>query len=84
MLPTAPLSKRQKKKQKKLLSLVKSKDKEVDKTIAYLTKWDTSRDEWKYEKLRQIFLQKHILDEKVIDDEHSELAIKYLTTSKVS
>lgn len=83
VLPTAPLSKRQKKKQKKLLTLVKSKDKEVEKTIAYLSKWDSDRDEWKYEKLRQIFLQKHVLDEKVIDDEHSELAIKYLATSKV-
>lgn len=83
VLPTAPLSKRQKKKQKKLLNMTKSKDKEVEKTNAYLDKWNSNRDEWKYEKLRQIFLQKHILDVNVIDDEHCDIAIKYLSTSKV-
>lgn len=83
VLPTAPLSKRQKKKQKKLLNMTKSKDKEVEKTNAYLDKWNSNRDEWKYEKLRQIFLQKHIFDVNVIDDEHCDIAIKYLSTSKV-
>lgn len=83
VLPTAPLSKRQKKKQKKLLNMTKSKDKEMEKTNAYLDKWNSNRDEWKYEKLRQIFLQKHVLDVNIIDDEHCDIAIKYLSTSKV-
>lgn len=81
----APLpSKRQKKRQKQVQNLVRNKDKEIEKTISYLTKWETSRDEWKYEKLRQIFIQKNIFDENCIPHEHSEIAIKYLATSKVA
>lgn len=82
-MPTPPPSKRQKKRQKKMQIVTRTKDKEMEKTIAYLTKWDTERDEWKYEKLRQIFIQKHIFDETVIPSEHIDVAIKYLSTSKV-
>lgn len=82
-IPAPPPSKRQKKKQKQQQNIVRNKDKEIEKTISYLVKWDTNRDEWKYEKLRQIFIQKNIFDEKVIDSEHCDVAIKYLATSKV-
>ncbi|XP_031631869.1 uncharacterized protein C7orf50 [Contarinia nasturtii] len=81
-MPAPPPSKRQKKKQKQQQNIVRNKDKEIEKTISYLVKWDTSRDEWKYEKLRQIFIQKNVFDEKVIDTEHCDVAIKYLATSK--
>lgn len=84
VMPAPPPSKRQKKKQKQVQNLVRNKDKEIEKTISYLTKWETSRDEWKYEKLRQIFIQKNIFDDNVIPNEHSEIAIKYLATSKVT
>lgn len=84
VMPAPPPSKRQKKRQKQAQNIVRNKDKEIEKTISYLTKWDTSRDEWKYEKLRQIFIQKNVFDENVIPNEHSDVAIKYLSTSKVN
>lgn len=83
-LTTKPvLSKRQKKKLKKLQHHDKNKEKEVETIIAYLTKWNTNRDEWKYEKLKQIFIQKNVFNDQIIPDEHSEVAINYLTSSKV-
>lgn len=82
-MPAPPPSKRQKKRQKKEQNSTRNKDKEVEKTISYLTKWDTDRDEWKYEKLRQIFVQKNIFDESVIPSEHVDVALRYLSTSKV-
>lgn len=83
VMPAPPPSKRQKKRQKQEQNLVRNKDKEIERAMSYLSKWDTNRDEWKYEKLRQIFIQKNIFDENVISKEYSEVAIKYLSTSKV-
>lgn len=83
VMPTPPPSKRQKKRQKREQNSIRSKDKEIEKTILYLTKWDTARDEWKYEKLRQIHIQKNIFDDSIIPIEHSDVAIRYLSTSNV-
>lgn len=83
-MPTPPPSKRQKKRQKKEQNSIQSKDKEVEKTISYLSKWDTARAEWKYEKLRQIHIQKNIFEESIISNEYSDTAIRYLSTSKVT
>lgn len=83
LVPKPVPSKRQKKKLKQMQSTEKNKDKEIEKTVAYLTKWNLHRDEWKYEKLRQIFVQKNIFNEKVFDEEQSRIAIEYLATSKV-
>lgn len=83
LVPKPVLSKRQKKKLKQVQNTEKNKDKEIEKTVAYLTKWNVHRDEWKYEKLRQIFVQKNVFDDKVFDEEQSRIAIEYLATSKV-
>lgn len=83
VIPAPPPSKRQKKRQKQAQVTVRNKDVEIEKTISYLTKWDANRDEWKYEKLRQIYIQKNIFDENIIPTEHCEIAIKYLSTSQV-
>lgn len=83
VMPVPPPSKRQKKKEKRLQIVVRNKDKEIEKTILYLTKWHTERDAWKYEKLRQIYIQKNIFNDESIPDEHSNVAIEYLATSKV-
>lgn len=84
LVPKPVPSKRQKKKSKQMQSTEKNKDKEIEKTVAYLTKWNLHRDEWKYEKLRQIFVQKNVFDETVFDEEQSKIAIEYLATSKVN
>lgn len=60
-----------------------NKDKEIERAISYLKLWNENRSEWKYEKLRQIFIQKHIYDDKMISDEQSEIAIEYLASTKV-
>lgn len=83
VMPTPKLSKRQEKKLKLKDISKKQKDEEILKTREYLVKWDTSKDEWKFLKLRQLFIQKHILCENVIDDEHLDVAIRYLSTSQV-
>lgn len=83
-IPAPPPSKRQKKRLKKAVLPVRDIDKEIERTNTYLTKWDTDRDEWKYEKLRQIYIQKHIFDENIIQNEHCDVAIQYLSTSKVT
>lgn len=83
LVPKPVASKRQKKKLKQMQSTERNKDKEIEKTVAYLTKWNLYRDEWKYEKLRQIFVQKNVFDEKVFDEEQCRIAIDYLATSKV-
>lgn len=84
IMPAPPPSKRQKKRQKKENIPTRDKDKEIEKTILYLTKWDTNRDEWKYEKLRQIYVQKNIFDDRIIPSKHCDVAIRYLSTSKVT
>lgn len=78
------MSKRQKKRQKQAQVVVQRKDDDIEKTIGYLTKWKENRSEWKFEKLRQICVQKNILNEKVIPDEHFDLAIEYLATTQVN
>lgn len=83
LTPKPVPSKRQKKKLKQMQNIGKNIDKDIEKTVAYLTKWNVQRDEWKYEKLRQIFVQKNVFDEKVFDEEQSKVAIEYLATSKV-
>lgn len=60
------------------------KDEDNVRTIAYLTKWHANRAEWKFEKLRQINIQKNILNATLIPDEHFEVALEYLATTKVN
>lgn len=84
LMPKPAQSKRQKKKLKQIQNVSQNKDKEIEKTIAYLTKWNESRDEWKFEKLRQIFIQNNIFNDNVISEEHSAMAINYLVSAKVS
>lgn len=84
VMPAPPPSKRQKKRLKKANISVRDKDKEIERMISYLIKWDTNRDEWKYEKLRQIYIQKNIFDESIIPTEHIDVATRYLATSKVN
>lgn len=78
------LSKRQKKKLKQQKQQEKRKDDDTVRTVAYLIKWHENRAEWKFEKLRQITIQKNILCGIVIPDEHFALALDYLSSTKVN
>lgn len=76
-------SKRQKKRMKNVQAMAQRKGDDNAKTIAYLNKWQENRSEWKFEKLRQIAIQKNILNEKMIPDEQFEVAVAYLATTQV-
>ncbi|XP_061387891.1 uncharacterized protein C7orf50 homolog [Musca vetustissima] len=77
---------RQKKKQKrqKLLEAQKehSMEKEKQRNEEYLKKWKTCRDEWKFEKLRQISIQQSMFDEQILNGEYWNIALEYLAGSK--
>ncbi|XP_073836478.1 uncharacterized protein [Musca autumnalis] len=77
---------RQKKKQKhqKLLESQKehSIEKEKQRNEEYLNKWKHCRTEWKFEKLRQISIEKYMFDEIVVSSEFWNIALEYLAGSK--
>lgn len=77
-------SKRLKKRLKQAKVQEKRKDEDNVRTIAYLSKWLENRTEWKFEKLRQIAIQKGILNASLIPDEHFTVALDYLATTKVN
>ncbi|XP_066145485.1 uncharacterized protein C7orf50 homolog isoform X2 [Euwallacea fornicatus] len=52
------------------------------KALNYLSKWKHNRSEWKFEKLRQIWLQQYLLDVNKIPDEFWESAVQYFSGSK--
>uniref|UniRef100_A0AAG5DDM4 WKF domain-containing protein n=1 Tax=Anopheles atroparvus TaxID=41427 RepID=A0AAG5DDM4_ANOAO len=57
----------------------KAKNKECEGTLQYLDTWKNSRAEWKFEKLKQIYIQTHIFDEDKINGEIFPLALEYLS-----
>ncbi|ALC42907.1 CG15877 [Drosophila busckii] len=77
---------RQKKKQKHLKRLEAQKDQSADKEAKrneeYLRKWRDSRQDWKFEKLRQISIQQTAFDEKKLNDDVWTIALEYLAGSK--
>lgn len=82
-MPNLAMSKRKKKQIKHVQVIEKNRDKEVERVASYLKLWSENREEWKYEKLRQIFIQKNIYDENLIADDLVDLAIEYLSSTKV-
>lgn len=79
---------RQKKKQKhqKLLEAQKgqSLEKEKQRNDEYLRKWKNSREDWKFEKLRQISIQQTMFDDNILSGEMWNIALEYLAGSKGS
>lgn len=77
---------RQKKKQKhqKLLEAQKehSMEKERQRNEEYLKKWKHCREDWKFEKLRQISIQQSMFDENILSTEYWNIALEYLAGSK--
>ncbi|ENN80963.1 uncharacterized protein C7orf50 homolog [Dendroctonus ponderosae] len=75
---------RKRKKQAKLLEDKKNKV-ELDlqqKSLNYLSKWKHSKTEWKFEKLKQIWLQQNLLDLQKIPNEFWETVVEYFSSSK--
>ena len=59
-----------------------SSGKEMKRNEEYLQKWKHSRNEWKFEKLRQISIQQSVFDEKKLSASVWPLALEYLSGSK--
>jgi len=77
---------RQKKKQKHQQRLDAQKNqnsnKEAKSNKEYLIKWKESRQEWKFNKLRQISIQQTAFDEEKLDAELWPIALEYLASSQ--
>ncbi|XP_016966584.1 uncharacterized protein C7orf50 homolog [Drosophila biarmipes] len=77
---------RQKKKQKHQQRLEaqrnQNSNKEAKINKEYLMKWKESRQEWKFNKLRQISIQQTAFDEEKLDAELWPIALEYLASSQ--
>lgn len=58
-----------------------STERDMQRNKEYLRQWSTNRDQWKFEKLRQISIQTHMFDE-TIDDEWWTMTKEYLSGAK--
>jgi len=54
----------------------------LDPAIMYLEQWSTKRSEWKFKKVRQIWLLKSIYDHKKVSAAHFALLLDYLEDLK--
>uniref|UniRef100_A0A2M4ATQ3 WKF domain-containing protein n=1 Tax=Anopheles triannulatus TaxID=58253 RepID=A0A2M4ATQ3_9DIPT len=72
------------KKRKKREEAVQEKPKEQtqEEIRSYLECWNSQREKWKFQKLKQIFIQKYILDENHIDGDLWPVALEYLSGTK--
>lgn len=79
-------SKRQKKrlKHEKLLADNKLKQDAAlqEKALNYLSRWKHNQSEWKFEKLRQIWLQNHMFDVTALPDKFFDILVEYFGGSK--
>ncbi|XP_016990907.1 uncharacterized protein C7orf50 homolog [Drosophila rhopaloa] len=77
---------RQKKKQKHQQRLESQRNQNTNKEAKinkeYLIKWKESRQEWKFNKLRQISIQQTAFDEEKLDAELWPTALEYLASSQ--
>ncbi|XP_056642164.1 uncharacterized protein C7orf50 homolog [Diorhabda sublineata] len=85
-ITNSELSKRAKKKKKHLEQLAAKKLKTSlatqENVLNYLSKWKHSRTEWKFEKLKQIWLSQNLFDSAKIPEEFWETAVEYFSQSR--
>lgn len=54
----------------------------TQKALAYISKWKHSRDQWKFEKLRQVWLLENLLDDSAIPDDIFPVVLEYFEGCK--
>ncbi|KAK2855450.1 hypothetical protein Q7C36_007319 [Tachysurus vachellii] len=75
---------RKKEEKKKQKETAKSEKEESKSSIAqtqaldYLTCWSEKRDEWKFQKTRQVWLLQHMYDSEKVPDAHFSVLLSYL------
>ncbi|KAI4462659.1 hypothetical protein MML48_4g00001126 [Holotrichia oblita] len=75
------------KKRRKHMELIQAKKlrHEIDlqqKCLNYLSLWKHSRSQWKFEKLKQIWLQQNMFDDTKIPDEFWDTLVEYFNSAK--
>lgn len=60
----------------------KLKNLEKESAVTYLKKWKNEKNRWKFEKLKQIFIQNNALNEDKFDEEMWPIVLEYLEKSK--
>lgn len=79
-------SKRQKKREKfeklKAENKLKSETQMQQKALNYLSLWKHNRNEWKFEKLRQVWVQNHMFDKVSVPDEFWDTVVEYFGGAK--
>ncbi|KYM98456.1 Uncharacterized protein C7orf50 like protein, partial [Cyphomyrmex costatus] len=79
-------SKRQLKKEKAIQAAVKKMESRkahvTQKALNYVSMWKHSRNEWKFEKLKQIWLMDNLLDENSISDKLFPIVLEYFEGCK--
>ncbi|XP_063700765.1 uncharacterized protein C7orf50 homolog [Culicoides brevitarsis] len=86
-LETTHESKRSKKRKKYNEKIEKSTNiradkKFLDEIAAYLTKWETDKDSWKFQKVKQMFIQNNVFNDKIISDDIWHTTLSYLGSSR--
>uniref|UniRef100_A0A182TJS5 WKF domain-containing protein n=1 Tax=Anopheles melas TaxID=34690 RepID=A0A182TJS5_9DIPT len=61
---------------------VKSNEKLQKEALEYLDTWGKNRQEWKFSKLKQIFIQEHVFDDSFIGEEAWPIAVEYLSKTQ--
>ncbi|XP_015511456.1 cholesin [Neodiprion pinetum] len=79
-------SKRQMKKEKLQRKIAEQKESSkleaAQKAITYISKWKHAKSDWKFEKLRQIWLMDHLLDHNSVPDSIFPIALEYFEGCK--
>ncbi|PSN56986.1 hypothetical protein C0J52_04244 [Blattella germanica] len=88
-LKQVKMTKLEKKKKKKKKShknknnqISNKKDDDKDKCIDYLKKWQKDKNNWKFEKLKQIWLLKHMFDSENVPDSIFPILVEYISGSR--
>lgn len=88
--PDAPKEKKEsnrakkRKKHAELQQQIKQKTEQElqQKALNYLSKWQHCKQEWKFEKLRQVWLQQNLLDPSKVPEEYWSTALQYFSGSE--
>ncbi|KAJ8665283.1 hypothetical protein QAD02_006945 [Eretmocerus hayati] len=75
------LSKRQLKKEKAELRAAEAREASkiltAQKALNYISKWKHAKSDWKFEKVKQIWLIDNLMDDKYVPDDHFPVVIEY-------
>ncbi|EAT38788.1 AAEL009356-PA [Aedes aegypti] len=60
----------------------KAKNREKEECRQYLQTWNDSREKWKFQKIKQVYIQKHVFDEDHLDGDMWPVVLEYLSGTK--